>query len=139
MMSAPGRHCKNRLFEWTMTAGLLGSGVLQLYWPDALEHGKFQSILDTVRPGSLALFCLVFGWVRAVALYLNGNWPLWGALVRAIGATAGALVLTQMLVSVVFFQLAITGPPSLIVPFLLAFTGAEICSAYRAASDARYR
>lgn len=122
-----------------MTGALLGMAALLMIWPNAVAHSKFQFMLDVVGSKTLMLFYLFVGWFRAVALYLNGGWPVWGARVRALAAIGGALVWLQMAVSLIMAQLAIGAPPSPSVPLYLALVAAEFYSIYRAAADARFR
>lgn len=139
MTNAPGKHCRNRVFEWTMTGALLGMGAMLVIWPNAIAMSKLQFMLDVVGSGSLTLLYITVGCFRIVALYLNGNWPLWGARVRALTAIGSAIVWLQMGMSLFLMQLAIGGPPSPSVPLYLALVCAELYSTYRAAADARYR
>lgn len=139
MTSAPGRHCKNRIFEWAMTGALLGVGFEQVIWPGSFASSKLQFMLDVISGASLAVFCVMIGWVRAVALFLNGNWPVYGARVRMVASIGGAAVWIQMGLSLVLIQIQLDAPPSPSVPVFFSLVAAELYSTYRAASDARYR
>lgn len=139
MISAPGKHCKNRLFEWMATGALLGIGAEMVIWPNAFAVSKLQFMLDVIGSGTLTIFLLVVGWFRALALFLNGGWPIWGARVRMFAAIGGAAVWLQMGMSLILIQLAAHGPPSPSVPLYIALVCAELYSTYRAAGDARYR
>lgn len=135
----PGNHCRQRLFEWTASIALIGMAVILIGWPRAINGSKFQFMLDVVGSFTLMMVYLVVGCFRVIALYLNGNWPVWGAVVRSAGAICGALVWMQMALSLIIAQKAEAGLPPPSVPVYLALVGAELYSAYRAASDARYR
>lgn len=139
MTNAPGSHCKNRLFEWAMTAALLGIGLELIIWPNAIATSKLQFMLEVLGSRNLMAFYLLVGWFRGVALYLNGGWPIWGARVRTYCAFGGALVWLQMGISLILTQLASGNPPSPSVPVFMALAAAELYSTYRAAADARYR
>ncbi len=139
MLNAPGKHCKNRLFEWAMTAALLGMGIVQVAFPQSVAQSKFQFMLEVVGAGSLTAFCIVVGSLRAVALYLNGSWPVWGARVRMIAAIGSATVWMQMGLSLTYMQIIAGAPPSPSSPLLFALVFAELYSTYRAGADAGYR
>jgi hypothetical protein len=135
----PGAHCRNRLFEWTMTAALLGLGVHLLIWPDAMRASSFRILLSAVGSDYLTAFYLFVGCFRAAALWLNGNWPRWGPQVRALGALLGAVVWLQMDIALAQLAPAVGIPPSPGIPVYSALFLAELYSTYRAASDARLR
>jgi hypothetical protein len=137
--SPPGRYCSNRLFEWTMTFTLIGLGVHLIIWPGAVAASKFQFMLDMIGSQTLMLAYLIIGILRATALFLNGNWPVWGPLVRAYTSLGGALVWFQMDASLYLAQRAINADPSPSLWLYTALVGAELYSTYRAAADARYR
>lgn len=121
------------------TGALLGVGVEMVIWPNAFAVSKLQFMLDVIGSGTLTVFLLVVGWFRALALFLNGGWPIWGARVRMFAAIGGAAVWLQMGLSLILVQLASHGPPSPSVPLYISLVGAELWSTYRAAGDARYR
>jgi hypothetical protein len=141
MMShdVPGAHCRNRLFEWTMTCALFALGVHLLIWPDAIKASSFRILLNVIGSDSMMAFYLLVGGFRAVALYLNGNWPVWGPQVRALGALAGAVVWLQMDIALAQLAPAVGTPPSPGIPVYTALFIAELYSTYRAAADARLR
>ncbi len=139
MINPPGRHCRNRLFEWTMTCALLGIGTEMVIWPNAFAVSKLQFMLDVINSKCLMYYCLMVGVLRAFALYINGGWPVWGARVRMFTAVGSAAVWLQMGLSLVFVQIAIDGPPSPSVPLYVALVLAELYSTYRAAADVRFR
>lgn len=122
-----------------MTAAMLGIGIEQTIWPNAFAVSKLQFLLDIVSGAALTLFCLTVGWFRALALFLNGGWPIWGARVRMVASIGSAAVWAQMGISLILVQLAVSGPPSPSVPLYLSLVLAELYSTYRAAADARYR
>lgn len=139
MSAPPGPHCRNRVMEWAMAGALLGIGIEQIIWPESFARSKLQFLLDILSPGALTLWCLVIGWFRALALYLNGGWPTWGARVRVLTSMGGAAVWMQMCISLVLAQIASNAPPSPSVPVFAALVFAEIYSTYRAAADVRFR
>jgi hypothetical protein len=139
MTNAPGRHCQNRVFEWTMTGALLGMGILMVIWPTAFSASKLQFLLDIINPKCLTYYFLTIGGLRAVALYRNGSWPVWGARMRVLCAMGSMAVWMQMGLSLLIMQTAIYAPPSPSVPLYAALVVAELYSTYRAAADVRYR
>lgn len=135
----PGRHCINRLFEWTMAFVLIGFGLHLIVWPGSIAASKFSFMLDIAGTQTFMLFYLIVGYVRGMALYLNGNWPKWGPYVRSTTAVCGAVVWFQMDYSLFMAQHTINADPSISLWLYTALGGAEIFSAYRAAADARHR
>lgn len=129
MVNSPGTHCKNRMFEWTMTGALLLVGLLLVFWPDATRD---VFLAKYMRPEHFFVFYLALGGVRAFALFRNGKWPVYGPLFRAAGSLLGALVWGQMVVVLVSAQIAVAG-------LFVALVVAELFSTYRALADARYR
>lgn len=138
-LAPPGKHCRNRRFEWGMAFAMLLTGVEFVIWPDSLARSKLQFMLDIVGSSSFAVYYLFFGTQRLVALWLNGEGKPWTAYARVIGAIAGAFVWFQMSMSLVVAQIAVLGPPSPTVVLLLVLVVMEIDSAMRAGYDARSR
>lgn len=139
MTSPPGRHCRNRRFEWGMAFALFFTGAEFVGWPNSLPASKLQFMLDIVSSSSFTAYYLFFGILRLTALFLNGEGKPWTAYARVIGAIAGGFAWFQMAASLIIAQLAVAGPPSPTVPLLLVLVAVEIDSAIRAAHDARSR
>lgn len=133
----PGYRCRNRMFEWSMTAAMIMLGVQLLIWPGSLGFSHFAPILDVMSPFTIAIFCLFFGALRAVALWRNGTWPKWGPTFRALGAIAGAVILISIDVALIRQSLEVNRPPSPGVPFYTVFFVGELRSVRRAKADAR--
>lgn len=136
-MAPPGKHCKNRVFEWAMAIALVGLGIHLLIWPGSVAASKFVLVLNILGVSVLTLMALFFGLLRATALYLNGNWPKWGARIRSISAFGGMSIWLQMAYSLIVIQQTNDQDPSPSVWPLLVLAGAELYSSYRAAADAR--
>ncbi len=89
--SRAGTHCRNRMLEWQAAAMLFGSGLILCLYPKSIEGTAFHILLDAgFRQSWLGPFFLTFGGLRAVALFHNGGWPLWGPAIRGFGCCAGA-------------------------------------------------
>lgn len=139
MLNAPGRHCRNRLFEWAMASGMFLTGLELVMWPDAIAKSKLQFMLDLVGSSGFTAFYLFFGMNRIVALFLNGAGKPWTAYARALGGLAGAFAWCQMAISLIIAQIALHAPPSPTVPLLLMLVLVEMYSTMRSLDDARYR
>ncbi|WP_424627566.1 hypothetical protein [Bradyrhizobium sp. SYSU BS000235] len=91
-----------------------------------------------MQPEALTFVFLVLGTMRVAALIANGNWPIYGPFVRAIGALLGACMWLIMDLAL-FNAVANDGtPPSLGLPvyfFLFVF---ELISMYRALAGRRH-
>jgi hypothetical protein len=75
--------------------------------------------------GTTAPAFLSVGVVRMAALIANGNWPVYGPWMRAGGALLGALIWSQMCLSLVILAL-----PSPGIPIYAVLTGTELFSIY---------
>lgn len=127
-------HCRHRLFEWMMTAAMLMLALEIMLWPGVVEASAFRYIARIVYPDNLALFFLVIGICRIVALFANGNWPVVGPRIRAFAAVGAAIIWGQMLAALIVLAPK-TGIPSPGIPVYFAITIGELISAYRAATD----
>lgn len=127
-------HCRHRLFEWTMTAAMLGLAFEIIIWPGTIGASAFRYMLQLVGPTNLGLFFAIAGLLRIAALVANGQWPVYGPRCRAVGAAMGALIWFEMLAAL-FILAPENGVPSPGIPVYLALTTGELISAYRAATD----
>lgn len=133
----PGAYCSNRVFEWIMTASLLGMGFLMLIWPSTMGASSFRYILQMMSPGMLTFAYLSIGIFRAVALIANGSAPAWGPKVRALGALAGASIWFQMDAALIVWTVQNGLPPSPGMAMFTSVIGGELFSTYRAMRDGR--
>lgn len=127
-------HCRHRLFEWMMTAAMLMLALEIIIWPGTIGASAFRYIARVVYPENLALFFLVIGAFRIVALFANGQWPVIGPRIRAGAAFGAAIIWGQMLAALIVLA-PTTGIPSPGIPVYFAITIGELISAYRAATD----
>ncbi len=130
VLNDPGANCRNRLFEWVMTAALMGIAIVLIFVHDALEHSRFWILSFGFGHLGFLLFAGLAGGGRACALYWNGTWK-YGYKVRAVGALAGAAVWLNMAVALA----ASGGPVSISIPVFLSLACGELRSCYRAVVD----
>lgn len=134
----PGRHCKNRQFEWTMAFALLWTGVFIMVWPHALAASAFSPILDIkLVPAIMGQILLVVGLLRCVTLWHNGLWPKWGPVIRASCAVAGGVIFLSMDVALIRQVLEVGRPPSPGIPIYTAVAVSEFVAMFRAIGDVR--
>lgn len=131
-------YCGNRLFEWVMTAAMLGLALEISIWPETIQASAFRFILLAVSTQFLGWFFLVAGAVRIAALVANGSWPVYGPWVRAVASGAAALIWAQMDIAL-FILIPLNDAPSPGIPVYFALTIGELISCYRALSDAEPR
>jgi hypothetical protein len=130
------RHFDNRISEAVKAVIMIGIAMQIAVVP----HAQFPALRLLERSLSQdGVFCLFLfvGVVRLAALIANGHWPNYGPWMRAIGALIGALIWSNMFLSVVALM-----PPeltSLGAPIFFVFSVVELLSIYRAlAMRARY-
>jgi hypothetical protein len=136
-MPMSARWCLNRLFEWVMTAALLGVGLHLMIWPQAVAAGEFRYLLNIVGPLSIMSVMLAVGWFRMLALVANGHWPVLGPRVRALSAFAAAVIWVQMDLALVKLALSTDASPSLGIPLCAALFIGEVAATFMAAADDR--
>lgn len=130
---------RDRLFEWTMAAVLLGLGVWLVIWPASMRHSAFRLMLDFIGPQFLTALYLVVGAGRLAALWINGRSHVIGPHVRAAGCVVGAMIFFQMDLALLgLIELQQTDPSPGIVMYS-ALAAAEIYSTYWAVRDAKSR
>jgi hypothetical protein len=109
---------------------MIGIGVQIIAAPEVSDYRALDLLSGIVSADSIATLFIVVGAVRMTALIANGHWPEYGPWLRAIGALVGALVWSQM-----FLSLIVVSPDdltSLNAPVYFVFTGIELVSIYRA-------
>lgn len=131
-------YCGNRLFEWAMTAAMLGLAIEIMIWPGTIGSSAFRFILQVVSAEALGFFFLFAGAMRIAALIANGSWPIYGPYLRSFTAGAAAMIWVQM-DAALFLLDTIHAAPSPGIPVYFALTIGELISCYRALSDARTR
>jgi hypothetical protein len=128
---------RDRLFEYVMTAAMLGLAIEIVVWPSTISASSFRFILVVVTAENMAAFFAIFGMMRIAALIANGSWPVHGPRLRAMGAGASALMWGQMCLALFILAPMNTGIPSPGIPVYFALTIGEVVSAYRAICDER--
>lgn len=121
------RHFNNRISEAAAALMMIGIAVLIATNPIAADAHSFDLIGVAVVDDWLAPAFLTVGVVRMAALVANGSWPLYGPWMRAGGALVGALIWSQMCLSLVILAL-----PSPGIPIYAVLTATEFFSIYRA-------
>src|SRR5258708_38911234 len=133
------RHCANRLFEWITAAMMMGIAVTIAVSPQAVDDGGFHLMKNLgLTPTILAVLFFVASISRAIGLYANGRWPIYGPWCRALGAAVGVIIWAQMFLSLIKWS-GQSGYVFLDVSVYLFLTIGELVSCYRAASDAQSR
>lgn len=121
------RHFENRLSELSAALMMFGIAVLTAAFPVASDAPAFDLIGFAIVDAWLSTAFFVVGMVRIIALIANGGWPVYGPFMRAGGAFVGALIWSQMCLSLVMLS-----PPSPGIPVYAVLTATEIISIYRA-------
>lgn len=109
------------------------------FYPHTISHSSFHYMLALgFEPEFLLTSFIVFGFLRGLALYVNGYWRLYGPLLRAIGCVGGAFLWFTFALSL--WQTSYdTGVISLGVPVYTCLMIGEIISVLRAGTDVRPR
>jgi len=130
-------HCSNRLLEWMTALMMIFIAVIVAVNPKTIEFGGFYLMRDIGLTAEVlgALF-MACGWVRIVALFANGHWPVYGPRFRAACALMGAVIWTQMLLALTAWSTK-SGYISIGVAVYFFLTVGELISCYRAAADVR--
>lgn len=121
------RHFNNRISEASAAWMMIGIAVLIATNPAAADAHSFDLIGIAIVDDWLAPAFLTVGMVRMAALIANGSWPVYGPWMRACGALLGALIWSQMCLSLVILAL-----PSPGIPIYAVLTATELFSIYRA-------
>jgi hypothetical protein len=136
---SPGPYSAHRLFEWAVAVMMVLMALTLALPGDTMERGALAPLAQAgFTEGNMAGFFGVTGALRGLALYANGNLNPQGALVRAFGAIAGAVVWGQMTLALLAdaFDAA---APSLMIPVFGTLTMFDLLSCYRARIDAGRR
>lgn len=121
------RHFENRFSELAAALMMFGISIMVYVRPDSVDSHAFDLIGVAIVDEFLGLTFFIVGSVRIVALVANGAWPIYGPWMRAMGALAGALIWSQMSLSLI-----IAGQPVPAIPIYVVLTAAELVSIYRA-------
>lgn len=138
-MSAPGVHCRNRKLEWWPSGIMVALAIWTVIWPGAFAQGRFAAIDNVISPPALTALLAFIGIARILALYCNGRCPLYGPLVRVVGAVLSGSVFTQMALALWVNHLVVGNDPSPGIVVYAGLTLQEVRSAIRAATDAKSR
>jgi hypothetical protein len=124
------RHFNNRVSEAGHSLIMVGIGLQIMAAPPVGNYRALDLLSGFISAGSIALLFVAVGAVRMAALIANGRWPSYGPWLRAIGALVGALIWSQMFLSLIVVQP--DDLTSLNAPAYLVFTAIELISIYRA-------
>jgi len=117
-----------------MTVSMLLLSLETWWWPLTLEFSAFGDVTEILSAPFVALFMLIVGLIRAMALLLNGHairGQRVGPLLRSIMAVFCASMWTQF--AFALLQASITqGRPSPGLPFWIMFVFSELYIAYKA-------
>lgn len=124
------RHFNNRISEAAAAWIMVGLGIQIIAAPVPSDYRALDGLVRLVPGDFIAVFFIVVGAVRIAALIANGHWPKYGPWLRSIGSGAGALIWSQMLLSLI--AVSPDDLTSLGAPVYLVFTMVELISIYRA-------
>lgn len=122
-------HFNNRIAEAVKAVIMIGIGIQMIAFPASHFPALRLISMVTTEGMAMALF-LIVGFMRIAALIANGSWPEYGPWMRSIGALVGALIWSNM-----FLSLVLVTPPdqtTLGAPIFFVFTVVEFISIYRA-------
>lgn len=122
-----------RLFEWSMTAPMLGLSVMTFIWPQTLRSSAFQWIVIVMPVVMVEILMFLISWTALVGLLLNGH--EWrgiriGPLIRGAAAIARAFMWAQFAFALLRLSL-LQGYPSPGLPFWIMFVITEMYVANR--------
>lgn len=137
---AAGRHCRNRLFEWGMSLSTFLFGIHVSVFPSSLARSNFSPILDIVPAPIISVIAVIVGGMWLTALWCNGNWPVWGPVIRAVGSVVAGVILISIDVALLRQSYEVGRDPSPGTPFYSVFGIISLLIASRrAAADVRNR
>lgn len=123
-------HFNNRISEAASAWIMVGLGIQIIAAPVPSDYRALDGLVKLVPGEFIAAFFIIVGSVRIAALIANGHWPKYGPWMRSIGSGAGALIWSQM-----FLSLIAVSPDdltSLGAPVYFVLTWVEFISIYRA-------
>lgn len=124
------RHFHNRISEVSNAMVMIGIGVQIIVAPVPPDYHALDMLLGVIPDGGIALLFVAVGTIRMAALIANGHWPEYGPWLRAVGALVGALIWSQMFLSLIVIPS--DSLTSLGAPIFSVFTMVELISIYRA-------
>ena len=134
-----GVYSSNRLFEWIMAVAMLLMALTLALPGDSLERGALRHMADAgLNEAAISFIFALIGSARCVALFANGNLPVYGPILRYIGSVVGALFWSYLMTVLVYDSLA-TGKNSMIMPLLGSLAAGEVVSVKRAVRDGRFK
>lgn len=134
-----GPYSAHRLFEWAMAVMMVLTALTLALPGDTMERGALAPLARSgFTEENMAVFFGIVGALRGLALYANGNLQPSGAMIRAFGALAGALVWGQMTLALLG-DAVYASAPSLMIPVFGTLTMFDLLSCYRARTDAGRR
>lgn len=135
-----------RLFEWFAAAVMIGMAIMLTLWPKSIDDGSFRIVFNEVAliagqdwvGSTLRSTFLISGLMRFFALYANGQWPVIGPRLRAIGAGGGALLWSQMSYAIIPERDAL-GSGSWVLAIFVPMVCCEIISCWRSGEHGRWK
>lgn len=125
----------DRLFEITMTIALIGMALACLQSGDVLTKTAFRKLLSIhMTQTILGTIFGTLGFLRVVALVVNGRSRKWGPRIR-FGASVACAFLWAEIALAIYLASPILEAISLGVPMYLALSVGEVGAGYRAATD----
>ncbi|ACI92734.1 hypothetical protein OCAR_5603 [Afipia carboxidovorans OM5] len=124
------RHFDNRISEVATASIMIGIGLQIIAAPVPGDYRALDDLLRCMSGDFIAAFFIAVGAIRVAALIANGHWRTVGPWMRSAGAAIGALIWSQM-----FLSLIVVSPDdltSLGAPVYFVFTWIELISIYRA-------
>jgi hypothetical protein len=135
--TSPSTH-EARAIEWLSAAIMLVWGITLALPGDSVAQPHFSAFRHAhLTEGMMAAVFGIVGAARVVALYINGRWPK-SPIIRIIGATAGAVLWSQVAWYLCSGTWLLSGIPNAGVGTYAALAIADLFSISRAAFDARY-
>lgn len=123
-------HFNNRISEAAAAWIMVGLGIQIIAAPVPSDYRALDGLVWFVSGDFIAAFFITVGCIRIAALTANGRWPKTGPWLRSVGAGAGAVIWSQM-----FLSLIAVSPDdltSLGAPVYFVLTMVEFISIYRA-------
>lgn len=125
-----------RLFEWAMTAGLIGLAFEMYVWPKLIEASAFRWVTIVIPSDVLTVAVAVVGPIRVVALLVNGGLGIIGPVARFVTAMLSCVLWSQYTYALYLLGVQ-NGIPSPGFPFWASFTLCEFWVCYRAVLDVK--
>jgi len=134
-----GAFSSNRLFEWVMAIAMLLIALTLAFPGDSLDRGALRHLADSgMSENAISFIFALIGSARCVALFANGNLPVYGPILRYIGSVVGALFWSYLM-TVLAYDSLVTAKNSMMMPLLGSLAAGEVVSVKRAVRDGRFK